>query len=78
MSTIVGGVFPTGAVFGPTPGVSRNMQEPPEVADLAAMNQGGGDLNGSANTANLLGHAGTAAQRIAVPRTNLGNYTGII
>jgi hypothetical protein len=57
-----------------TPGISRNMQPNP----LAATNQGGGDLNGSANTANLLGHAGTAAQRIAVPRSNLGNYTGIV
>ena len=71
----------SGAIFGPTLGISRNMQPAAVPGVLGAPDpyaQGGGDLNGSANTANLLGHAGTAAQRIAVPRSNLGNYTGII
>ena len=80
--------YPTGAIFGPTAGISRNMQidiEPAVEAILLGLGvdayaQGGGNLNGSANTANLLGHAGTAAQRIAVPRRppNSGNYCGVI
>lgn len=72
----------SGAVFGPTLGVSRNLQWDigPQGQLVAAqpLASGGGDLNGSANTANLLGHAGTGAQRIAVPRQGTGNYTGII
>lgn len=43
---------------------------------------GGGDLNGSANTANLLGHAGTGLDRLSVPRQNIkaggGNYCGVV
>jgi hypothetical protein len=53
-----------------TPGISRNMAQPQPT--------GGGNLNGSANTALLIGQAGTAGQRIAMPRTVAGNYTGIV
>jgi hypothetical protein len=53
-----------------TPGIARNMA----VAQAA----GGGDLNGSSNTAHLLGQAGTAGQRINVPRASAGNYTGVV
>lgn len=76
-----------------TRGLVRNMQaglpiaqggfgevEPPLVTPLD--NSGGGNLNGSANVANLLGHAGTGADRLSVPRQNIkagsGNYCGII
>lgn len=41
-------------------------------------NAGGGNLNGSANTAHLIGQAGTAGTRIAVPRQNARNYTGVV
>lgn len=76
----------SGAVYGPTAGISRNMQidiEPPVQAVLLGLGldayaQGGGNLNGSQNTALLLGQAGTAGVRIAVPRQGIGNYTGII
>ena len=72
----------SGAIFGPTLGVSRNLQWDigplGQIEPLAvAPGSGGGNLNGSANTANLLGHAGTAAQKIAVPRAMSGNYTGL-
>ena len=40
--------------------------------------QGGGNLNGSQNTANLLGQAGTAGSRIAVARSNKGKYCGVV
>ena len=75
-------VNPTGAVYGPTLGIARNMEwnvgPQGQLSGAAPLASGGGNLNGSANTANLLGHAGTAAQRIAVPRTNAGNYTGVV
>lgn len=54
------------------PGISRNMTA------MAAQATGGGNLNGSANIANLLGQAGTAGLRISVPRTMAGNYTGVV
>jgi hypothetical protein len=53
-----------------TPGISRNMAMPQAT--------GGGNLNGSANQALLLGQAGTNGSRIAVPRTMAGNYTGVV
>jgi hypothetical protein len=72
----------SGAIFGPTPGIARNMQaDVPEPRDVPEPNsQGGGNLNGSTNVANLLGQAGTAAQRIAVGRRpmNSGNYCGVV
>lgn len=40
--------------------------------------QGGGNLNGSQNTANLLGQAGTAGSRLGVARANKGNYCGVV
>ena len=60
-----------------TPGISRNMSD---TAQDAAVPQatGGGNLNGSANVANLLGQAGTAGRRISVPRASAGNYTGVV
>jgi hypothetical protein len=61
-----------------TPGISRNMS----ADDVPLMTTGGGNLNGSANMANLLGQAGTASQRINVPRaaikTGGGNYCGVV
>ena len=76
-------INPTGAVFGPTLGISRNMEWDigPDGATLpgaAPLASGGGNLNGSANTANLLGQAGTSGRKIAVPRQSTGNYTGIV
>jgi hypothetical protein len=70
----------SGAIFGPTLGIARNLAAEPPVEPAAAtpFAQGGGNLNGSANTALLLGHAGTAAQRIAVPRNNAGNFCGVV
>ena len=56
-----------------TPGISRNMTTP-----IAAQATGGGNLNGSANIANLLGQAGTAGRKISVPRASAGNYTGVV
>ena len=53
-----------------TPGIGRDMAQPQA--------SGGGNLNGSANMANLLGQAGTAGQRINVPRANAGNFTGVV
>ena len=65
-----------------TLGISRNMQATPpiELADATPFAQGGGNLNGSANTAHLMGQAGTAGARIALPRRppNAGNYCGVI
>ena len=55
-----------------TPGIARNMAAPDPFMT------GGGNLNGSANQALLLGQAGTSGQRIAVPRANAGNYTGVV
>lgn len=40
--------------------------------------QGGGNLNGSQNTANLLGQAGTPCTRLGVARQNKGNYCGVV
>ena len=82
------GVNQSGAIYGPTAGISRNMQidiEPPVEAVLLGLGlnpyaQGGGNLNGSQNTAHLMGQAGTAGQRISVPRLpmNSGNFCGVV
>lgn len=64
---------PTAAVYGPTPGISRNMTQPEPF--------GGGDVNGTGATTILHGQAGTAASRVAtqrVPRTISPNYCGVI
>jgi hypothetical protein len=55
-----------------TPGIARNM------ASVTPLASGGGDLNGSANAAQLLGQSGTAGRRISMPRRGGGNYTGIV
>jgi hypothetical protein len=72
----------SGAIFGPTPGIARQMETPPpiEKAGATPFAQGGGNLNGSANTALLLGQAGTAGVRVAVARLppGSGNYCGIV
>jgi hypothetical protein len=60
-----------------TPGISRNMSDTPQDAAVPQAT-GGGNLNGSANQALLLGQAGTNGSRIDVPRTNAGNYTGVV
>lgn len=76
-------INPTGAVFGPTPGISRNMEA--NLADapfpqLAGPNQGGGDLNGTASTSILHYQSGTNATRWQMPRKfpNAGNWCGIV
>jgi hypothetical protein len=72
----------SGAIYGPTAGISRNMQAVPplERADMTPFAQGGGDLNGSANTAHLMYQAGTNATRWQMPRkfANSGNWCGIV
>lgn len=81
----------SGAVFGPTAGIARKLDAPElaaldapgEAAALTSIEgaiQGGGDLNGTASTSIFHGQAGTAAQRIALPRRppNSGNYCGVI
>lgn len=66
-----------------TPGISRDMQaslkQPEQLArDMPEQQQGGGNLNGSQNTAHMMGRAGTAADRLASPRRYQANYTGVI
>ena len=70
----------SGAIYGPTAGISRNMQgaTSPVPTDTPGQQQGGGNLNGTQATSILFSHAGTAAQRIAVPRTVAGNYCGVV
>ena len=71
-------INPTGAVFGATPGIARNLN--PLDLPPGPQNQGGGDLNGTQATSILFSHAGTAAQRVALPRRpmNSGNYCGVV
>lgn len=76
-----------------TRGIARNMMldlapelggfgetEPADVPSPET--RGGGNLNGSANTAHLMGHAGTGMDRLSVPRQAVkvggGNYCGVI
>jgi hypothetical protein len=74
----------SGATFGPTLGVSRNLNWDigPQGQLVAAqpLAQGGGDLNGSANVAHLMYQAGTNATRWQMPRKfcNSGNWCGIV
>jgi hypothetical protein len=80
---IVSTINPTGAVFGPTPGISRNMEANlPDAPfpQLAGANQGGGDLNGTASTSILHYQSGTNATRWQMPRKfcNAGNWCGIV
>jgi hypothetical protein len=75
----------SGAIFGPTLGISRNMQanigpqgEPAPL--ITGPNQGGGDLNGTQATTILIYQAGTNATRWQMPRkfANAGNWCGIV
>jgi hypothetical protein len=74
----------SGAVFGPTPGISRNMQAtlqpPPVLFDAPGTLQGGGDLNGTQATSILMHQAGTNASRWQMPRlfAHSGNWCGIV
>ena len=77
----------SGAVFGATPGVTRNMQTGLDAfgaspADLppGPPNQGGGNLNGTQATSILIAQSGTDATRWQMPRkfANPGNWCGII
>ena len=72
----------SGAIFGPTAGISRNMQlDMPEPRDVPSPEtQGGGDLNGTSATSILMYQAGTNATRWQMPRKapNPGNYCGVI
>lgn len=78
----------SGAVFGPTPGIARNMQwdigpqgQPLGASPLiAGPGLGGGDLNGTASTSILMYQAGTNATRWQMPRKfcNSGNWCGVV
>lgn len=63
----------SGAIFGATQGIARDMQaaSPSDASVRSVGSLGGGDLNGTASTTILLGHAGTPGSQIGVPR--LGN-----
>jgi hypothetical protein len=67
-----------------TLGIARNMMaEVPEPRGMPEpSSQGGGNLNGSANIANLLGQSGTNASHLQMPRANIrsggGNYCGTV
>lgn len=77
-----------------TPGIARDMQTsikaggpfepfgPPvelvPLVDEPELMQGGGNLNGSQNTAHMMGRAGTGADRLASPRRFQANYTGVV
>lgn len=56
----------SGAVFGPTAGIARDMQ--------AVSPRAGGDLNGTASTVILFSHAGTPATQNGVPRQGNPNF----
>lgn len=58
------------------PPIARDMQV--DAVDIAP--RGGGDLNGTAAASILFSHAGTAAEKIALPRKPgfSGNYTGVV
>jgi hypothetical protein len=78
----------SGAIFGPTPGIARNLQRgigqfgaPDPQASVAPLASGGGNLNGSSATSILFGKAGTNGSRwqlIRAPRSGAGNYCGTV
>ena len=73
----------SGAIFGPTLGISRNMQANLETAPVlfdTAVTQGGGDLNGTQATSIIFYQAGTNATRWQMPRKfcNSGNFCGVV
>ena len=75
---------PSGAIFGPTLGIARNMQADIDAngrsTPFAAPGQGGGNLNGTQATSIMIYQAGTNATRWQMPRkfSNSGNWCGII
>jgi hypothetical protein len=76
---------PTGAIYGPTLGISRNMEwnidpQTGAINPLAAgaPGTGGGNLNGTQATTILYYQAGTNATRWQMARHNKGNYCGIV
>ena len=80
---ILSTINPTGAIFGPTQGIARNMEANLADAPLpqaAGPGQGGGDLNGTASTSILHYQSGTNATRWQQPRKfcNPGNWCGIV
>jgi hypothetical protein len=80
---ILSTINPTGAVFGPTQGIARNMEAnlpDAPLPQLAGANQGGGDLNGTQATSILHHQAGTNATRWQMPRlfAHPGNWCGIV
>jgi hypothetical protein len=75
----------SGALFGPTPGIARNMQADLDLfgaslRDAPGAIQGGGNLNGTQATSILIAQSGTDATRWQMPRkfANPGNWCGII
>jgi hypothetical protein len=71
----------SGAIFGPTVGIARNLSvEPVAPADAPGAIQGGGNLNGTQATSILVYQAGTNATRWQMPRKfpNSGNWCGIV
>jgi hypothetical protein len=86
MSGVKSTINPTGAIFGPTLGISRNMEANIDAQGLAVplevgpSTQGGGDLNGTASTSILHYQSGTNATRWQQPRKfcNPGNWCGIV
>ena len=75
----------SGAVYGPTLGICRNMQEGIDAQGYAvpfstAESLGGGDLNGTASTSIIFHQAGTNATRLQMPRifASPGNWCGIV
>ena len=74
----------SGAVYGATPGIARNMQTGIDAngraAPFAGPGQGGGNLNGTQATSILIAQSGTDATRWQMPRKfhNSGNWCGIV
>ena len=71
----------SGAIFGPTLGIARNLSvEQVVLRDAPGTTQGGGNLNGTQATSILIYQAGTNATRWQQPRkfANPGNWCGIV
>ena len=82
----------SGAIFGPTLGIARNLSVEPvapsgdasntriSTRDAPGATQGGGNLNGTQATSILIYQAGTNATRWQQPRkfANAGNWCGIV
>ena len=75
----------SGAIFGPTLGISRNLNWDIDAQGqitplMAGPGTGGGDLNGTQATSIIFYQAGTNATRWQMPRKfpNAGNWCGIV